>query len=458
MSDEASAGTASVLRRWQRSVYGLPYLGYSIATLPVAAFIPAFYASERGLELAAVGALLALTRLSDVVTDPLIGWLSDRLRTPIGRRKPVILAGLPLLCLSAWMLFVPPQDAGAAHVFVWSALLYLGFTLVDLPFKAFGAELSPQYDERAELAGWREGFGLLGTALGLVAVFALTREGEGSLGEQLYVLALIAVCATPLLFLLTLTALREPRPPGQASRDLSFGAKFRVIWRNGPYRRLLFVSLVLVASGFGAAALTALILDQMFGEAQLFPVLLLAELIAMVAAIPFWLWLARRTSKHMSVAIAAGWGGLISLLMPLIAQSSFELFFVLAVLKAISLGAITVLLNGIAADVVDLDAARTGEERTGIYFAFWGMVNKGAVALGVLAATNMPALFGYSASAQGVTNAGVLLWVYGLAPALGLLLCIPVLWNWPLTRKRQERLRSLIDRRNARIVQFGAAP
>jgi Na+/melibiose symporter-like transporter len=239
---------------------------------------------------------------------------------------------------------------------------------------------------------------------------------------------------------------------------LSFGAKFRVIWRNGPYRRLLFVSLVLVASGFGAAALTALILDQMFGEAQLFPVLLLAELIAMVAAIPFWLWLARRTSKHMSVAIAAGWGGLISLLMPLIAQSSFELFFVLAVLKAISLGAITVLLNGIAADVVDLDAARTGEERTGIYFAFWGMVNKGAVALGVLAATNMPALFGYSASAQGVTNAGVLLWVYGLAPALGLLLCIPVLWNWPLTRKRQERLRSLIDRRNARIVQFGAAP
>jgi Na+/melibiose symporter-like transporter len=431
-------------------VYGAPYLGYAIATLPVAAFLPAFYASERGLELAAVGLMIALTRLTDVVTDPAVGWFSDRLRTGIGRRKPVILFGLPLLCLSIWMLFVPPEDAGLTHVFVWAALLYLGFTLVDLPFKSFGAELSPRYDERAELAGWREGFGLAGTLFGLVAATFVAREGSGALGEQLVVLAAIAILATPVLFALTLSILREPPPPDATARDLPMKAKLRIIWRNGPYRRLLFVSLLLVASGFGASSLTALILEQLFDAQALFPVLLLAELVMMVGSIPFWLWLAKRTSKHRSVAIAAVWGGGLSLIVPFVASGSLETFFVLAILKNASLGAITVLLNGMAADVIDIDTARTGQARTGVYFAFWGMVNKGAVALGVMAATGLPGLLGYVSNQEGVQNAEALLWSYGLAPAAGLLISAPIINAWPISRDRQARLRALIERRAAR--------
>ena len=447
--DTVSKGAAA-LARWQRTVYGAPYLGYAIATLPVAAFLPAFYASERGLDLAAIGLMIALTRLTDVITDPAVGWLSDRLRTPIGRRKPVILFGLPLLCISIWMLFVPPAGAGLAHVFIWAALLYLGFTLVDLPFKSFGAELSPRYDERAELAGWREGFGLAGTLLGLLAAIFVARESSGALGEQLVVLATIAIVATPLLFILTLGVLREPLPPDTTARDLPLKTKMRIIWRNGPYRRLLVVSLLLVASGFGASALTALILEHLYDAQGLFPVLLLAELVVMVGFIPFWLWLAKRTSKHRAVAIAAIWGGGLSLAMPIVAFGSLEVFFVLAVLKAASLGAITVLLNGMAADVIDIDTARTGEARTGIYFAFWGMVNKGAVALGVLAATSLPGFMGYSASDDGVQNANALLWTYGLAPAAGLLISAPIINAWPISRDRQARLRALIERRVAR--------
>lgn len=455
MPGPAPAPHRHVLRRWQRAIYGVPYMGYSIATLPVAAFIPAFYASERGLDLALVGTLLALTRLTDVVTDPLVGWFSDRLRTPIGRRRPVILAGLPLLGISAWMLFVPPQGVGAAHVLIWSALLYLGFTLIDLPFKALGAELSPQYDERAELAGWREGFGFVGTMLGLLAAFLLTRdagEGGGGIGAQLKILATLAVIATPALFLLTLASLREPPAEAPGARELSFPSKLQLVWRNGPFRRLLFVSLVLVSCAFGAASLAALILDQVFAAAEFFPVLVLGELAAMIAAIPFWLWLARRTSKHRSVAIAAMASGAVSLAIPLAGNASLEAFVALALLRAAALGALPVLLNGIAADVVDLDAARSGEARTGIYFAFWGMVNKGAVALGVLVGTNLPVLFGYAVVGGEVRGAEVLVWVYGLAPAFALFASVPVIWTWPLTRERQTRLRGLIERRAARLA------
>ena len=440
----------SALKPWQRSVYGLPYLGYSIATLPVVAFIPAFYSSERGLSLAAVGLIIALTRVFDAITDPMVGWVSDRLKTPIGRRKPVILLGLPLLCLSAWMLFVPPEGASLSYVFIWAFLLYLGFTLVDLPFKAFGAELSPYYDERADLAGWREGLGLAGTMLGLMAAAYVSLSMGGGLGDQLFAMAVIAIIATPILFSITLGLLREPPVFDDPTQDRTAFAKMRLIWRNGAFRSLLFISFILLATEFGASALKALVLEHVFLNAEIFPVLLLCELVAMVASIPLWLYFSRRYSKHQVLTVAVLWGGSISLLIPFVGGSSLTVFFILAVLKATSIGAVTVLTNGIAADVIDIDAARTGETRTGVYFALWGMVNKGAVGVGILMATNLPALMGYQVTGANVEGARTLLWTFGLMPAIGFLMVAPVFWSWPLTRERQARIRGAMERRAAR--------
>lgn len=441
---------ASALKPWQRAIYGLPYFGYSIATLPVVAFIPAFYASERGLSLAAIGLMIALTRVSDAITDPLVGWVSDRLRTPIGRRKPVILFGLPLLCLAAWMLFVPPEEVGLSYVFIWAALLYLGFTLVDLPFKAFGAELSPHYDERAELAGWREGLGLVGTLVGLMAAAYVSLSMGGGLSEQLFVMALIAIIMTPLMFCITLGLLREPPVIEENRQESTPLAKLRLIWKNGPFRGLLIMSFVLVAAEFGASALKALIFEHIFHDQELFPVLLFGEVLVMVISIPFWLYLSQRYSKHQAIAAAIIWGGSMSLLIPVLAGTSLTLFFVLSLLKATSIGAMTVLINGMAADVIDIDAARTRQARTGVYFALWGMVNKGAVAAGVLVATNLPAMLGYQVTADGLVGAQTLLWVFGLLPGLGFLCVAPVLLAWPLTRERQARIRAAIDRREGK--------
>jgi len=442
----------TALKTWQRIVYGLPYLGYSIATLPVIAFIPAFYETEHGLSLAAIGLMIALTRVTDAFTDPLIGWISDRLRTPIGRRKPVILVGLPLMCLAVWMLFVPPDDVSLSYVFIWSALLYLGFTLVDLPFKALGAEISPYYDERASIAGWREGMGLIGMLLGFIAASYVALSNGGGLGDQLYIMAIIAVIATPLLFTLSLCLLREP-PPAPERKKISALVKIRQVWGNGMFRVLLLISLVLVASEFGASALKALIFEHIFSRPDLFPVLLLSELIAMVISIPFWLWLSRRYSKHQAIGFAALWGGVISLTIPVLASASLAIFFAFSILKATSVGAITVLANGMAADVIDIDEARTGETRTGIYFAFWGMVNKGAVAIGVLIATNLPGLMGYHVLDTGAEGTWALIWTYGLLTGIGFLAISPVIFGWRLTRERQTRIRAAIKRRNARLTE-----
>ncbi len=126
--------------------YSAPSLVTSVAALPMALFVPAFYAGVLGVPLASVGVAIALSRLLDVVTDPLIGSLSDRLRIPGGHRKPWMMIGTPLFLLSLWKIFAPGPEVSAAYLLFWSAALYLGFTLIDLPHKAWGAEISTYYD------------------------------------------------------------------------------------------------------------------------------------------------------------------------------------------------------------------------------------------------------------------------------------------------------------------------
>ena len=89
-----------------------------------------------------------------------------------------------------------------------------------------------------------------------------------------------------------------------------------------------------------------------------------------------------------------------------------------------------------AADVVDLDTLRTGEQRTGLYFSLWGMVNKAATALGVLLATNGVALFGFNPSADENTAAAKLAIavLYSIVPAVLACVALPLLWKYPLHR------------------------
>ncbi|MFZ9634297.1 MAG: MFS transporter, partial [Alphaproteobacteria bacterium] len=140
--------------------YGAPALPAAMLGLPMLVYLPGFWAETMGLGLATTGAMLLLARLWDGVTDPVVGHLSDRTRGRLGRRKPWLAASLPLVLAGAWMLFRPPEGAGAAYLLAWSFVLYLGWTMMQVPHQAWGAELSEDYAARARVAAWRAGFAL----------------------------------------------------------------------------------------------------------------------------------------------------------------------------------------------------------------------------------------------------------------------------------------------------------
>ena len=136
-------------------IYGSTGLPLALVGYPIAIWLPAFYAGEINISLAAVATMLLVAKLTDVDTDPLVGLISDRIRTPIGRRRPLMLLGVPLLTMSIWYLFVPTDDADATYLFICIAGMYIGTTFIGLPYGAWGAELSPDYVQRARVTAAR---------------------------------------------------------------------------------------------------------------------------------------------------------------------------------------------------------------------------------------------------------------------------------------------------------------
>ena len=113
MSEQvAAASKRKPLGGFSLASYGAPAMPLSMVTLPLAVYLTPVYADVDGfgLSLAFVGLVLALSRVFDGLTDPLIGFYSDRIRTRWGRRKPFMLIGTPIFVVGVVLLWIPPIE------------------------------------------------------------------------------------------------------------------------------------------------------------------------------------------------------------------------------------------------------------------------------------------------------------------------------------------------------------
>lgn len=154
-------GASSLARRsfWAYGVLGFPLalLGY-----PLGIWLPRAYSTDVGVDLALIGFVITAAAIFDAVTDPVIGFASDRVRTPAGRRRGWIAVGAPLLAGAVWMLLNPDRGDAVAYLAFWFLFLRVGSTLVLVPYGALGAELSPNYHTRTALNSFRQRFAIAG--------------------------------------------------------------------------------------------------------------------------------------------------------------------------------------------------------------------------------------------------------------------------------------------------------
>ncbi len=471
------------------TIYAHGTLGLPLAVIgyPLSIWIPAHYSGGLGISLAAVGTILMLARLTDVITDPLIGDLSDRWRTPFGRRKPWLLFGTPVMMLGAWFLFVPAEGVGMLYFLAWLAVFFLGSTMIALPHRAWGAELSPDYHQRSRVTAAREIYVLVGlmVAAAVPMIIEIRADGgsgvsevfrtlwsdaigafSGDFGDKKVVdratltgpvlqgLAMTVIIALPICAMIVLLFVKEPKAAPTETRP-TFKEGLKLVANNGPMKRVLFIAvLVYFGESFRNAVSLFFIRDIVgvptIGAAYFF------YFIAGLGAIPFWLWLGRTIGKHKAfmgtlITVAA-----VSAANLFLDYGDYLAFFCLFIVKGFCFGGLQFLPVAMLADVVDVDSARSGGKRAGSYFAFLGFSEKIAIALGTGASLNIVGLLGFdpSGGVAATTEAGVLSLrlVYCLGPVFFYGLALRLIWNYPLTPVRHARLRERLERRNQRLA------
>ena len=479
----------------RRTIYAHGVLGLPLAVIgyPLSIWIPAHYSGGLGIGLATVGTILMLARLTDVITDPIIGEISDRWRTPFGRRKPWLLMGAPVMMLGVYNLFIPDPGVGLMYFLFWLTAFFLGSTMIALPHRAWGAELSPDYHQRSRVTAAREIYVLVGlmVAAAVPMIIEIRADGGASVtqvfstlwndaigafagdfrdkqivdrstltGPVLAGLAWTIILMLPMCAAIVITLVKEPAVAVNHARP-SYREGLRLVMKNGPMLRVLMIALLVhFGESFRNAVSLFFIRDIVgvptIGAAYFF------YFIAGLGAIPFWLWLGRRVGKHrafmgtlITVACVSGANLLLD-------YGDYSAFFLLFIVKGFCFGGLQFLPIAMLADVVDVDSARSGGGRAGTYFAFLGFTEKIAIAFGTGMSLNIVGLLGFDPSGgiAASTEAGVLSLrlVYCLGPILFYGLALKLIWAYPLTPKRHARLRESLERRRIRLAGLSAPP
>lgn len=427
------------------AAYGGLALPLSTIGLPLSIYLAPFYAKDIGIPLALVGTAMLLGRFSDIVTDPLIGLASDRWRTRFGRRRLWIVGGVPALAASVWMLFNPPL-AELWSFIVWLTLTYIAFTAIQLPYNAWGAELSSNYETRSKIVSVRQVFSIAGLiASTLVPAWVQSRPGATA-ADVLHALGWLMLILLPLFG--GILVFKVPEPVVHES-----GGRFepvrlaRQLWRNKPFRILNIVLLCGYVAETFRITITLFFARDIIGLENV-GLLYVLYFVAGFLFVPAWAWLGNRIGKHRALGLAFSIVAISTLAMFFLEKGQTTAFTMLFLFKGMCFGSLELLPASMLADTADVDSVMSKARRQGQMFAVTGMVMKFGQALGQFLSLGLLALAGFNAS--GANSDIALFWLrvaYCVLPPLVLLAQVAALWRYPLTAARHRKFQNFVETR-----------
>ncbi|XOV82872.1 MAG: MFS transporter [bacterium] len=338
---------------------------------------------------AVMGTIFGLSRIWDALTDPMVGYLSDKTRLRFGRRRSWILVGAIPAALAYYMLFATPVDLSEGEAALWMGVavfaFYTAMTSIMVPQLSWGAELSRDYFERNKIYGIRQAAIVVGGILGLLTVGWLTSVETKDLDAVRELAPSIAIYAgIALLVLCTLTVLTLKENTTQVvppSRGL-FGAGSDVS-KNRYARILLSVTFIENIGGAAIGAAALYVAQYVMGRVEIAPYSIITYMITSTLAIPVWIRLAKRFGKiklwfWAMIGTAVSFGGMFALafIESGVVQVIWLMF--LSVMCGIFAGCGNTIGPSVASDVIDYDELMSGERKEGVYFATWNFALKSA--------------------------------------------------------------------------------
>ncbi len=442
--------------------YGAPAIGAGYMYLLLSLYMMKFATDILLIAPAAMGVIYSISRIWDAVSDPLVGYLSDRTTTRLGRRRTWLLISCVPISAGFYMVFAPPLSLDDQQLVIWTAIAVIGFysamTLFFVPHLSLGAELSDDYHERSRMFGTRHFAYIFGSILSLVTLYFLINEEFAEGGNVRELAAELGVLAVVVMFALTLFAvarLRE-RPEFQGRMNASPLKAFSDVWRN-PHARLLMVVTFIEHVGSAAiGALTLYVTHYIVGAPTWAPLIIFAYMLPSSASVPLWLPLSRRYGKikvWIGGMLLTGFSFGAMFLLPFMPDQDMRLAWIIlmAVFAGLANGCGGTIGPSVTGDVIDYDEYLSGERKEGAYFAAWNFVQKSATGVMLLLTGFVLEFSGFVPNAEQTMSVKIaMVTLYGLFPLVCYLIGAALFSRFKLDESTHAEIRSALD---ARAVQ-----
>lgn len=429
----------------------IPSVVLSAFTLPLAVYLPSYYSGDLGLDLTAVGTAFMVVRLLDIGIDPLLGFLMDRTRTPIGRYRPWMILGAPLIMLAIGMLFMAERGVGIAYLLTWLLFAYGGWSVLGLAQLSLAANVTTDYHERSRMFGWWQLAFMVGMMTALLLPKIVASMGMTSPADGMSAMAWFVILMTPVAVLPALILVRERSRVDSTHR--AGWQDYKALLTLGAVRRVLAIEGMLGLAAGGLSTLFLFFFTRVKGLDQADAgVLLIGNTIAGLLFTPFWAWLANRVGKHRSLAISAVVFTVGQTLIYFAPAGNVLVLMAFLMIPGTVFGATSMLPRAMLADVGDQIMLETGTDQVALLYALLTGVWKigQALSVGLMFGALDKVGFDPTLGAHNPANAilGLELLFVG-APALLSLLAVPVILRYPITVDRHREIRAALDARAA---------
>jgi Na+/melibiose symporter-like transporter len=429
--------------------WGPPILGVSSALFFLQFFFLKFATDVLLMPPIVVGSLFFAGRMWDAISDPLVGTLSDRTRTRIGRRRPWMFAGVPLLVLFVFMCWVPPQDLSDTGLVWWVAIslfgFYTAFTFYQIPHLSLGAELTSDHHDRTRIFGVQSAAFNTGMIFAFGAMQLIMNSSDQRATARLVALGLCAAMA--LVLLVPPLRVRE-RPEFQGRGAQSPWQAMRDVFRNRDAVRLLVVQFVTFVGLSVVGLLSPYLVEYVLGRKDMVGPLPGVFLVFTIGSIPIWVRLSARFGKRDTWVGAMLLGALGFGLMALAGEGDVLLLALLLPVAGFASGCAGVVAPSILADVIDGDELATGERKEGAYNAAMGLALKVSNAFMILLTSLVLQALDFRPNVEqsDAVKLGLRL-LYGVLPLVMFLLAAFVLRGLRLDQAEHDRIRAALAAR-----------
>ena len=400
----------------QKAGWGLADMGIVVFVIVKQLLVLSFLTNYLNVPVGIAGLLTTSVLIFDIITDPIVGYLSDRTHSRWGRRVPWMVIGALILSGGIIGLFGVPQSLSLLGTIIWVggffALATVGFTMVAIPYGATAGEMTQDPKERSTMMGFRMAFASVGILLGGAVIPQLaggTRDGH----------FIAAIYVAPIIILSIWGSLWSTRT---APRILSpsargFMSTWLLVFKNKPFVILvclygiMTLAIALITAGLPFAAIY-LIFDS--GNSLLSPASTALGILSLLFACfvfgsilsqAFWVWMSARLGK-----VGALIFGLVIYIILLIAifvnlpSVDIMLMAILFVVAGMTNGAYQQIPWAIYPDLMDITRSESGDAIEGAFSAIWLFGQKVANAIAPLILSLILALFGWRESGEGFTD------------------------------------------------------